>query len=140
MANSSRTQESPEYCIFRDHYSKLCCAIQDPLLLAIQLFSREIINSEVKERMTIPTLSRLEKNNALLSAVEGQIRADPITFYQFLLALKEDTSMLSLVRSMEGKCFTCWDKSIVCVHATPPLFKHKNPINSMCSKRNVCIH
>ena len=109
MATKRERQESPEYSTFREHYDRLYHAIQDPLSLAAQLFSKGIISSAVKERMAILGLSGLEKNNALLSAVEKQIQLDPETFHVFLSALIEDPSMQSLVESMQSKCCTVCD-------------------------------
>jgi len=106
MATSSRCQENREYHIFRVHYDRLLHAIQDPLPLAARLFSEGIIISSVKEHMSVSGVPRLDKNNALLSAVEGHIQNDPTTFHVFLSALKEDTPLQSLVESMEGKCLT----------------------------------
>jgi len=106
MANGSQSQETREYRIFRVHYDRLLHAIQDPLPLAARLFSEGIISSSVKECMSVSGVPRLDKNNTLLSAVEGHIQTDPTTFDVFMSALKEDPSLQSLVENMEGKCFT----------------------------------
>ena len=102
MATSSQHQETPEYRTFREHYDRLYHAIQDPLSLATQLFTRNIITSAVKGKMSIVGLSTLEKTSLLLSAVEGQIQTDPRVFHVFLSTLNEDTSMKLLVKSMQG--------------------------------------
>ena len=104
---ASNSQETPEYRTFREHYDRLYHAIQDPLSLATRLFSRGVITSVVKEKVTVSALTRLEKNDALLTAVLGKIRTDPRMFYEFLSTLKEDPSMQSLVESMESKCLLC---------------------------------
>ena len=109
MATNIRPQETPEYRTFREHYDRLVTAILDPLLLATRLFARNMIDSTVKEEMSVLGLSRVYRNNALLSAVEMQIRTDPRMFSVFLSALIEDPSMQSLVGSMQSKCFTCED-------------------------------
>ena len=109
MATNSQPQETPEYCTFREHYDRLVTAILDPLLLATRLFARNMIDSTVKEEMSVLGLSRVYRNNALLSAVEMQIRTNPRMFSVFLSALNEDPSMQSLVGSMQSKCFTCED-------------------------------
>ena len=57
--------------------------------------------------MSMLGLSRLEKNNVLLSAVEMQIQTDPSVLHVFLSALKEDPSMQSLAGSMQSKFFMC---------------------------------
>ena len=107
MATNSQPQETPEYRTFREHYDRLVTAILDPLLLATRLFARSIIDSSVKEEMSVLGLSRVYRNNALLSAVEMQIQTDPRMFSEFLSALNEDPSMQSLVGSMQSKCFIC---------------------------------
>ena len=107
MATNSQPRETPEYRTFREHYDRLVTAILDPLLLATRLFARNMIDSTVKEEMSVLGLSRVYRNNALLSAVEMQIRTDPRTFSEFLSALNEDPSMQSLVGSMQSKCFIC---------------------------------
>ena len=105
MATNTQPQETPEYRIFREHYDRLMTAILDPLLLATRLFARNIIDSTVKEQMSVLGLSRVYKNNTLLSAVEMQIRTNQKMFGVFLTSLKEDSAMQSLVESMESKCF-----------------------------------
>ena len=107
MATNSQPRETPEYRTFREHYDRLVTAILDPLLLATRLFARNMIDSTVKEEMSVLGLSRVYRNNALLSAVEMQIQTDPRMFSEFLSALNEDPSMQSLVGSMQSKCFIC---------------------------------
>ena len=107
MATNTQPQETPEYRTFREHYDRLVTAILDPLLLATRLFARNMIDSTVKEEMSVLGLSRVYRNNALLSAVEMQIQTDPRMFSEFLSALNEDPSMQSLVGSMQSKCFIC---------------------------------
>ena len=107
MATNSQPQETPEYRTFREHYDRLVHAIQDPLPLATRLFSQGIITYEVKDRVNILALSKLEKTDKLLSAIEGQIRYDPNMFQNFLSALNKDSSMQLQVESMQSKCFIC---------------------------------
>ena len=107
MATSSQRQETPECCSFRKHYDRLYHVIQDPLSLATRLYSQGIITSAVKEQMSILGVSRLEKNNALLSAVEMQIQTDASVLHVFLATLNEDPSMQSLAESMQSKCLMC---------------------------------
>ena len=103
MATNSQSQETAEYRIFREHYDNLYHAIQDPLSLANRLFSEGIIASAVNEQMSVSATPRLEKNNALLRAVEMQIRTNPSTLQVFLSILNEDSSVQSLVQNMRGK-------------------------------------
>ena len=107
---ATNSQETPEYRTFREHYDRLVHAIQDPLPLATRLFSKDIITSAVKERMIVLGLTTLEKNNALLCAVEKQIQTNPCTLHWFLSALNEDSSLRALVESIQGVCLICEDK------------------------------
>ena len=102
-------QETLEYRIFREHYDRLVHSIQDPLPLAVRLFSKGVIKSAVKDHMSVLGLSTLEKNNALLSAVEKHIQLDPQKINVFLSALNEESSLQSLVESMQSKFFLCED-------------------------------
>ena len=103
MATNSQLQETSEYHAFRKHYAKLAEAIQHPLSLANQLFSEKVITSEVKERMHVPLLSRLDKNSQLLNAVEIRIKTDPSVFPVLLSILRDDASLQPLVESMQSK-------------------------------------
>ena len=68
------------------------------------MYSQGIIASAVKEQMSSLSLSRLEKNNALLNVVEMQLQTNPSVLCVFLSALNEDPSMQSLVEGMQSKC------------------------------------
>ena len=113
MATSSQPQGTPEYRTFREHYDRLYHAIQDPLSLATQLFSQGIITSAVKEQMSMLGLSRLEKNNVLLCAVEMKIQTDTRVLHVFLETLNEDTSMQPLAKSIQSKCLMCKNKLLL---------------------------
>ena len=103
MATNSQPQETPEYRTFREHYSRLYNAIQDPLSLATQLFTRSIIDFSLLQRVNTLGFTTFQNTTTLLSAVLGKIQTDPRMFGVFLSALNEDPSMQSLVESMEGK-------------------------------------
>ena len=103
MATNSQPQETPEYRTFREHYARLVHAIQNPLSLATHLFTRNIIDSSILQRVNTLGFTTFQNSNTLLSAVLGKIQTDPRMFHEFLSALKEDPSMQSLVESMEGK-------------------------------------
>ena len=103
MTTNSQSQETPEYHTFREHYARLVHAIQDPLSLATQLFTRSVIDSSVLQRMNTLGFTTFQNTTALLTAVLGKIQTDPRMFHEFLSALKEDPSMQSLVESMESK-------------------------------------
>ena len=102
-------QESREHFIFRKYFARLFDAIQDPVFLAAELYSRGIIPREVLERTHLFSLTKLEKNSALLSAVETHIRVNSQAFHEFISALNEDISMEFLVERIRSKCSTVSD-------------------------------
>ena len=103
MATNSEPQETPEYRTFRQYYDRLYNAIQDPLSLATRLFASNIVTSAVREEMSAMGRTRLDRNNALLGAVETRIQTDPSRLQEFLSHLNEDPSMQSLVENIRGK-------------------------------------
>ena len=105
-----KAQESTEYRIFRQHYDRLVHSIQEPLHMGIVLYSQGIITSEVRVYMSMATLTTLEKNNALLSAVEKEIHPDPQIFHKFVSALNEVPYLSPMVESMQSKFFMCLHK------------------------------
>ena len=104
MATNSQLQETPEYRTFREHYARLVHATQDPLPLATRLFTQGVIDATLLQRVNVPALPSFQNTITLLTAVLGKIQADPRMFHEFLLALKEDPSVQSLVESMQSKC------------------------------------
>ena len=107
MTTNTLSQETPEYRTFQEHYARLYHAIQNPLSLATQLFTKSIIDSLILQQMSTLGVTTFQNTNTLLTAVLGKIQTDPKMFSVFLSALKEDPSMQSLVESMESKCLIC---------------------------------
>ena len=105
MATNTQSQETPEYRTIREYYDRLVTAVLDPLPLAARLFARSIIDFTLLQRMNTLGFTTFQNTNTLLSAVLGKIQTDPSAFGEFLLALKEDHTMQSLVESMQSECF-----------------------------------
>ena len=87
---------------FREAYAELMEAIQNPVYLAANLYSAGIIPLSVRMEMTTPGVSRFEKNEKLLTAVESQIKATPQKFAKFLSVLSGDSSMEPLVEKLQN--------------------------------------
>ena len=103
MATNSQPEETSEYRIFRNHYARLVHAIQNPLSLATQLFTRRLIDTSLLQQVNTLGFSTFQSTNTLLTAVSGKIQTDPSAFHVLLSALNEDPSMLPLVKSMESE-------------------------------------
>ena len=101
-ASSSVAPDMPEQRAFRETYGELMEAIQDPVYLAANLYSAGLIQLAVRAEMTTPGVSRFEKNEKLLTAVESQIRATPSKFARFLNVLSRDLSMEPLVEKLQN--------------------------------------
>ena len=78
----------PEQQAFREIYAELMEAILDPVYLAAN--SADLIQLGVRAEMTTPGVSRFEKNEKLLTAVESQIKTNPRNFIRFLHVLSRD--------------------------------------------------
>ena len=131
MATNSQPQETPEYRTFREHYARLVHAIQNPLYLATHLFTRNIIDSSLLQRVNTLGFTTFQNTTTLLTAVLGKIQTDPRMFSVFLSALNEDPSMWSLVESMQGKCFT-WEG----IKPFDFVFPHEKQILQSCRARS----
>ena len=101
-ASSSASPDMPEQEAFREAYAELMEAIQDPVYLAANLYSAGIIPLPVRAEMTTPGVSRFEKNEKLLTAVESRIKANPQNFILFLSVLSRDSSLKTLVEKLHN--------------------------------------
>ena len=88
---SLASESTPQATTLRNHFSDLIRAIQDPVLLAVDLYSAEIITQTLLERVSTATaLTRTDKTSLLLGAVSDQTVVSPRTFDNFLNILSED--------------------------------------------------
>ena len=132
MATNSQPQETPEYRTFREYYDRLVHAIQDPLPLATRLFTQGIIDPVLLQRVNVPALPTFQNTITLLTAVLGKIQTDPRMFSVFLASLNEDTSMQSLVGSMQSKCFI--DKDMNLLLSSSPISNIEYPKKNKTNK------
>ena len=92
MATSGRENFNPAYETFRKHSAGLLTIIQDPEVLAWELFSKSVISCTgwVHNNMTH---ERATRTSNLLMAVGSQIEVDPGVFDTFLSVLTKWPSM-----------------------------------------------
>ena len=92
---SLASESTPQASTLRRHFSDLIRAIEDPVLLAVDLYSANIITQAMLERVTdVPSLTRTDKTSLLLGAVSDQTVISPATFNGFLSILSEDHGAL----------------------------------------------
>lgn len=88
---SLASESTPQATTLRKHFSDLVRAVQDPAILAVDLYSADIITQTLLERVNSATaLTTKDKTSLLLSAVSDQTVVSPGTFDTFLSILCED--------------------------------------------------
>ena len=88
---SLASESTPQATVLRKHFSELVRTIQDPVLLAVDLYSAKIITQTLLERVNGATTSaRTDKTSWLLSAVSDHTSVCPEAFDTFLSVLREE--------------------------------------------------
>ena len=106
MATGGRENFNPAYETFRKHSADLLTAIQDPEVLAWELFSENVITSAVVEFANNMIHDRGERTSKLLMAMGSQVAVDPGAFDVLLSMLAKRPSMNDLsgrMRNTYGK-------------------------------------
>ena len=101
MATGGEENFSPAYEIFRKHSADLLTVIQDPEVLAWELFAESVISSVVVEFTNNMIHERGMRTSKLLMAVGSGIKVDPTAFAVFLSVLTKRPSMSDLCRRMK---------------------------------------
>ena len=92
---------NPAYEAFRKHFADLLTAIQDPEVLASELYTENIISTAVRNAAAYVMHGRDARTSNLLIAVESQIKVDPGMFDVFLSVLAKRPSMSVLYGRMK---------------------------------------
>ena len=92
---------NPAYKTFRKHSADLLTVIQDPEVLAWELFSENVVTLTVVEFANNMTHERGERTSKLLMAMGSQIAVDPRAFDVFLSALAKRPAMSDLCGRMK---------------------------------------
>ena len=80
-------EETPEAKTMQKHYADLTKAIQDPLGLASELYSADVIARNILDSTLESSCTKVEKTMHLLQAVSGQIAVNPEDLRCFLAAI-----------------------------------------------------
>ena len=89
----AKDEETPEAKTMQKRYADLTKAIQDPLGLATELYSEDVIVKRVLDSTLESSHIKVEKTMHLLQAVSDQIAVNPKDFHCFLTVLKKDSSL-----------------------------------------------
>ena len=97
--------DSSECQAFQKCFAVLNNGISDPGWLASELYSRDMISSNVRQEAQLQTLASPTRTHTLLSAVEHQIKTSPtFKFRDFLYILHSEPSLEHLARMLEEAC------------------------------------
>ena len=101
MATGGRENSNPAYETFRKYSADLLTAIQDPEVLAWELYAENIISAAGRDAAVYVMHERGARTSNLLMAVESQIKVDLGAFDLFLSVLVKRPSMSDLCRRMK---------------------------------------
>ena len=94
--------DPPECQVFQKCFAVLSDGISDPGWLATQLYSRDMISSNVRQEAQLETLAAPTRTHKLLTAVEHQIKTSPTSkFREFLDILHSEPSLEHLAGKLE---------------------------------------
>ena len=91
---------SAESKAFREISGDLIEFIEDPHILAWKLYSKKLIEKDVREKATLTTIPRFEKCMAIVEALERQIGLEPKRLCDVLEVLGNDESTLPLYQQL----------------------------------------
>ena len=115
----AQRESSAECHAFQKCFSVLADGITDPGWLAIQLYSKELIGSDIRTEAQKQVIEERVKIEKLLSAVEKHILVSPATkFREFLDVLQSEPSLQHLARRLES---TYHEFLGQCTHGVPTL-------------------
>ena len=109
MANALNSVAGPsaESEAFRKCSTDLLRGIQDPELLAWELYSDDVVSETVVDEVSVLGLSANQRKSKLLSAVRNEIAVDPTKFQNLLTALKKKPPLKSVAEKLETIFKTC---------------------------------
>ena len=114
--------EPAECRAFRRCFAYLADGIWDPGRLAVQLYSKELIEPELREEAQKSAIEERVKIVKLLSAVEKQIVTSPATkFREFLDILQSELSLQHLATRLENAHNELCTLSVPPSTSSPPL-------------------
>ena len=131
MDRSSRETCEPPCETFRKHSADLLTAIQDPEVLAWELYSKSVISSAVVEFANNMTHERGERTTKLLMAVGSQIAVDPGVFDVFLSVLANRPAMSDLCGRMKDTPPAKRPRTIMHPQTVQPFdfqYNHQTPV------------
>ena len=101
MEKREATPLSAESEAFRKCSADLVREIQDPDLLAWELYSNDVISETVMDKVSMVGLSTVQRKTRLLNAVRVQIATDPTKFQNLLKVLRRQPSLQDVAEKLK---------------------------------------
>ena len=101
MATGGRENFNPANEAFRKHSADLLTVIQDPEVLAWELYAENVISAAVRDAAVYMMHEKVVRTSNLLMTVESQIAVDSGVFDMFLSVLAKRSSMSDLCGRMK---------------------------------------
>ena len=92
---------SEESRAFRVYSADLIKEVQDPELLAWELYSDEVVPETVVDEVSVVGLSGVQRKSRLLAAIRDQIAVDPAKFQKLLQVLRKHQPLEDIVDKLE---------------------------------------
>ena len=92
---------SAESQAFRKKFSTLVSAIDNPLAVAVEAYSRDLVSKDILDRILVQTLTTSEKATILLCCVESRISTCHKSFHEFVRVLKTQTNLIEVAETLQ---------------------------------------
>ena len=92
---------SAESEAFRKCSADLMRGIQDPELLAWELYSDDVVSETVMDKVSVVGLSSVQRKTRLLSTVRVQIATDPTKFQNLLKVLRNKPQLKDVAEKLK---------------------------------------
>ncbi|XP_019863176.1 PREDICTED: uncharacterized protein LOC109592045 [Amphimedon queenslandica] len=94
------TEEVPatkEYEVLRRKASRLQQAISDPILLSIDLFSKNLVSHSTLQKVNVPATTPNAQNYEIIDSLLRAVAIDPKNFHKLLQVLEDHPPLLTVV-------------------------------------------
>lgn len=93
--------ESAEYHAFRKQFGTLCGVIDNPMAVATEAYTRDMVSIDVVNSMHLPTKTTKEKANYLLCCMASRISTCPESFHEFVRVLKTQKNLIAVAENLQ---------------------------------------
>ena len=100
---------------FKSQFSTLLSVIDNPLTIAAEAYSRNLISRDVMDKMLVSTLTAREKAAILLTSVESQVSTNQQSFHEFVRVLKTQTNLVQTAEILQMECCEFHIMQLECV-------------------------